>query len=153
LPRASSCGQDGAHGIPVREHLDAQRGRPVRDHLDSLIAPTTGGTSVPLGVMMNPVRSHLDSLVEVKAGETLPHFCLQNHNLPPMSLERAAGSASRPITSVPTAQSGTRQLPGTTHTGSPDPVRLREIQEGILQHNLECQQVQAHLNRECQRLH
>jgi hypothetical protein len=32
-------------------------------------------------------------------------------------------------------------------------VRLQEIQEGILQHNLECQDAQAHLNSERQRLH
>jgi hypothetical protein len=31
--------------------------------------------------------------------------------------------------------------------------RLQEIQEGILQHNLECRDVQAHLNSKRQRLH
>jgi hypothetical protein len=31
--------------------------------------------------------------------------------------------------------------------------RLQEIQEGILQHNLECRDVHAHLNSKRQRLH
>jgi hypothetical protein len=105
--------------------------------------------------MMNPVRSHLDSLVKVEAGEMIPYFCLLTQDLPPMSLERArvVGSASPPITSVPIAQSGTRQLPGATQASSPDPAGLQEIQEGILQHNLECQDVQTQLSSKRQRLH
>jgi hypothetical protein len=73
-----------------------------------------------------------------------------------MSLKKAkvvVGSATPPRTSASTAQPGTRHL----HSPSPnrplDPERLQEIQEGILQHNLKCQDVQAHLNSERQRLH
>jgi hypothetical protein len=76
-----------ASPLPVRDHLDAQRGQPVRDHLDSLIVPTTRGTDVPLGLMMNPVMSYLNSLVKVEARELLPPFCLLTSDLPPMLLK------------------------------------------------------------------
>jgi hypothetical protein len=100
-----------ASPLPVRAHLEGQRLRPVRDHMDSLIVPTTRGTYVPLGLMMNPVMSHLNSLVKVEAGDQLPLFCQLTQDLPPMSLERArviAGSATPPSTSPSTAQPGTR---------------------------------------------
>jgi hypothetical protein len=59
-----------------------------------------------------------------------------------------AGSGTPPSTSAPSAQPGTRPSP------SPIPVEwLQEIQEGILQHNLECRDVQAHPNSKRQRLH
>jgi hypothetical protein len=59
-----------------------------------------------------------------------------------------AGSVIPSNTRSPSAQPGTRPSP------SPIPVeRLQEIQEGILQHNLECRDVQAHLNSERQQLH
>jgi hypothetical protein len=87
--------------------------------------------------MMNPVMSHLNSLVRVEAGDQLPPFCLLTQDLPPMLLERVkvtAGSATPLRTSASSAQPG-------------------KIQEGILQHNLKCRDVQAHLNSERQRLH
>jgi hypothetical protein len=104
---------------------------------------------------MNPVMSHLNLLVKVEARELLPPFCLLTQDLLPMLLERAkvVGSAIPPSTSAHSDQSGTRHLPGATHTSSLDPARLREIHERILQHNLECQDVQAHLNSKRQRLH
>jgi hypothetical protein len=109
-----------ASPLSVRDHLDAQQGRPVSDH------PTTRGTTLLLGLMMNPVMSHLNSLVKLEAGELLPPFCLLTHNLPPMSLKRAkvVGSAIPPSTSVHSAQSGTRHLPGATHTSSLNPEGL-----------------------------
>jgi hypothetical protein len=134
---------------PVRILLEAQQPQPVRDHLDSLIVPTTTGVEVPLGLMMNPVESHLNSLVRVEAGAQLPPFCLVTQDLPPMSLEGVrvvAGSVIPSSTGRPSAQPGSKPLP--IPAG-----RLREIQEGILQHNLECRDVQEHLNRERQRLH
>jgi hypothetical protein len=106
---------------------------------------------MPLGLMMNPVESHLNLLVRVEAGAQLPPFCLVTQDLPPMSLEGVrviAGSVIPPNTRSTSAQPGTRPSP------SPIPVeRLQEIQEGILQHNLECRDVQAHLNSESQQLH
>jgi hypothetical protein len=136
---------------PVQVLLEARQPRPVRDHLDSLIVPTKTGVDVPLGLMMNPVQSHLNLLVRVEAGAQLSPFCLVTQDLPPMLLEGVrviAGSATPPSTSVPSARPGTRPSP------SPIPVeRLQEIQEGILQHNLECRDVQAHLNSKRQRLH
>jgi hypothetical protein len=106
---------------------------------------------VPLELMMNPVQSHLNSLVRVEAGVQLPRFCLVTQDLPPMSLEGVrviAGSATPRSTSAPSAQPGTRP--------SPLPISvewLQEIQEGILQHNLGCRDVQAHLNSKRHRLH
>jgi hypothetical protein len=99
--------------------------------------------------MMNPVESHLNSLVRVEVGAQLPPFCLVTPDLPPMSLEGVrvvAGSVIPSSTERPSAQPGTKPLT--------IPARqLREIQEGILQHNLECRDLQEHLNRERQRLH
>jgi hypothetical protein len=57
-----------------------------------------------------------------------------------------AGSVTPSSTGRPSAQPGIKP--------SPIPAgRLREIQDGILQHNFECRDVQKHLNRERQRLH
>jgi hypothetical protein len=99
---------------------------------------------MPLGLMMNPEMSHLNLLVKVEARDQVPPFRLLTQDLPPMSLERErviAGSATPPNTSASTAQ------PGTKHSHLPIPTeRQQEIQEGILQHNLECQDVKAHLN-------
>jgi hypothetical protein len=125
---------------PVRVLLEARQPRPVRDHLDSLIVSMTTGVDVPLGLMINPVEmeSHLNSLVRVEAGAQLPPFCLVTQDLPPMSLEGVrvvAGSVIPSSTGSPSAQPGTKPLP--IPAG-----RLREIQEGILQHNLECRDVQ-----------
>jgi hypothetical protein len=137
--------------LPVRAYLEAQQPRPVRDDLDSLIVPTTSGTDEPLGLMMNPVMSHLNLLVKVEAGDHLPPFCLLTQDLSPMSLERVrvtAGSATPPSTSTSSAQ------PGTRHSHLPIPTEwLQGIQEGILLHNFECQDVQDHLKSERQRLH
>jgi hypothetical protein len=110
---------------------------------------------VPLGLMMNPVMNHLNLLVQVEAREQLPRFCLLTQDLPPISLERAkvVGSAIPPSTSASSARSGTRHLRPPSRTSPLDPARLHEIQEGILQHNLEYQDVQAHLNSKRQRLH
>jgi hypothetical protein len=137
---------------PVRVLLEARQTQPVRDHLDSLIVPMTTGVDVPLGLMINPVESHLNSLVRVEAGAQLPPFCLVTlvtQLLPPMSLEGVrvvAGSVIPSSTRRPSAQPGTKRSPISA-------VRLREIQEGILQHNLKCRDVQEHLNRERQWLH
>jgi hypothetical protein len=138
--------------LPVRVLLE-ERPRPVRDHLDSLIIPTTG-VDTPLGLMLNPIQSHLKSLVQAEAGAQLPPFCLVSQDLPPMSLERirvVAGSAGPSSIGKPSAQSGTKPLP--ILAGRLRERRLREIQEGILQHNQECRDVQERLNRERQRLH
>jgi hypothetical protein len=138
---------------PVRVLLEAQP-RLVRDHLDSLIIPTTG-VETPLGLMLNPVKSHLNSLVQVEAGAQLPPFCLVTQDLPPMSLERTrvvAGSAVPSSTlRKPSAQPGTKPLP--IPAGRLPERRLREIQEGILQHNIECRDMQERLTRDRQRLH
>jgi hypothetical protein len=74
LPLLSAAARTAliASPLPVQDHLDAQRGRPVRDHLDTLIVPTTRGTDVPLGLMMNPVMSHLNSLFKVVTGNSFP---------------------------------------------------------------------------------
>jgi hypothetical protein len=104
--------------------------------------------------MINLVKSHLNSLVQVEAGAQLPPFCLVTQDLPPMSLERVrvvAGSAVPSSIGKPSAQPGTKPLP--IPAGWLQERRLREIQEGILQHNLECRDVQERLNRERQRLH
>jgi hypothetical protein len=138
---------------PVRVLLEA-RPQPVPDHLDSLIIPTTTGVEILLGLMMNPVGSHLNLLVKVKAGAQLPPFCLVTQDLPPMSLERVrvvAGSAIPSSTERPSAQPGTKPLPIPARR-LPE-MWLREIKEGILQHNLECGKMQEHLNRKRQRLH
>jgi hypothetical protein len=141
-----------ASPLRVRAHLEAQQLPSVRDHMDSLIVPTMTGADVPLELMMNPVMSHLNLLVRVEARDQLPPFCLlTTQDLPPMSLERVrvtAGSATPPSTSASSAQ------PGTRHSHLPIPTeRLQEIQEGILQHNLKCRDVQAHLNSKRQWLH
>jgi hypothetical protein len=136
---------------PVRVLLEARQPRPVRNHLDSLIVLTTTGVDVPLDLMMNPVESHSNSLVRVEAGAQLPPFCLVIQDLPPMSLEGVrvvAGSVIPPSTRRPSAQPGTRPSPSPIPAG-----QLQEIQEGILQHNLECRDLQEHLNRKRQRLH
>jgi hypothetical protein len=133
-----------------------ERPRPVTDHLDSLIIPTTGA-SAPLGLMLNPVQSHLDSLVQAEAGAQLPTFCLVTQDLPSMSLNRikvVAGSAGPLSIGIPSAQSGTKPLP--IPAGRLREKRLKEIKEikeGILQHNQECRDVQERLNCEGQRLH
>jgi hypothetical protein len=104
--------------------------------------------------MLNPIQSHLNSLVQAEAGAQLPPFCLVTQDLPPMSLERirvvarSAGPSSIGKTSV---QSGTKPLP--IPAGRLRERRLRAIQEGILQHNQECRDVEERLNRERQQLH
>jgi hypothetical protein len=139
---------------PSPVHKDALWPRPVRDHLDSLIVPTTTCIDVPLGLMLNPVESHLNSLVQVEAGVQLPPFCLVTQDLPSMSLNRlkvVAGPAGPLSIGKPSAQSGTKPLP--IPAGRLSDKRLKEIKEGILQHNQECRDVQERLNRERQRLH
>jgi hypothetical protein len=135
---------------PVRVILE-QRPRPVRDHLDSLIIPTTG-VETPLGLMLNPIQSHLNSLAQAEAGAQLPPFCLVTQDLPPMSLERirvVAGSVGPSSTERPSAPSGIKPLP--IPAGRLQERRLKEIQEGILQHNQECRDVQECFNCERQR--
>jgi hypothetical protein len=102
--------------------------------------------------MINTVMGHLNLLVKVEAGDQLlPSFCLLTLDLPAMSLKRErviVGSATPLSTSTSTVKPRTRQ----SHSPIPT-ARLQLIQEGILQHSLKCQDVQAHLNRERQRLH
>jgi hypothetical protein len=109
---------------------------------------------VLLGLRINPVENHLNSLVQVEAGVQLPPFCLVTQDLPSMSLERlkvVAGSAGPSSIGKPSARSGTKPLP--IPAGGLKEKRLKEIKEGILQHNQECRDVQERLNRERQRLH
>jgi hypothetical protein len=71
-----------------------------------------------------------------------------------MSLNRlkvVAGPAGPLSTGKPSAQSGTKPLP--IAAGWLRDKRLREIKEGILQHNHECRDVQERLNCERQWLH
>jgi hypothetical protein len=71
-----------------------------------------------------------------------------------MSLNRikvVAGSAGPSSIGKPFAQSGTKPLP--IPAGRLREKRLKEIKEGILQHNQECRDVQERLNCERQRLH
>jgi hypothetical protein len=104
--------------------------------------------------MVNPIQSCLYSLVQAEAGAQLLHFCLVTQDLPPMSLERTrvvAGSVGPSSIGKPSAKSGTKPL--TIPAGRLRERQLREIQEGILQHNQECRDVQERLNCERQRLH
>jgi hypothetical protein len=119
---------------PVQK--DALWPRPVRDHLDSLIVPMTTCVDVPLGLMLNPVESHLNSLVQVEAGVQLPPFCLDTQDLPSMLLKRlkvVAGPAGPSSIGKPSARPGTKPLP--IPAGRLKDKRLKEIKEGILQHN------------------
>jgi hypothetical protein len=131
--------------------------RPDRSHLDSLaVTPRTTSTSAPpLSFTMNPIRSHLDSLVNVETGVQLPPFCLVMQDLPPLTLNLpkvvGVGSAVPSSTARPSVQSGTKRLP--IPAGRLRDRRLREVKEGVLQHNQECIEVQDRLNRERQRLH
>jgi hypothetical protein len=71
-----------------------------------------------------------------------------------MLLERirvVAGSVGPSSIGKPSAQSGTKPL--RIPAGRLRERQLEEIQEGILQHNRECRDVQERLNRERQRLH
>jgi hypothetical protein len=125
----------------------------VRDHLDPLIIPTTGA-SAPLCLILNPIQSHLNSLVQVDAGAQLPPFCLVTQDLPSMWLDRikvVAGCAGPSTIGKPSAQSGTKAL--LIPVGRLREKRLKEIKEGILQHNQERRDVQERLNRERQQLH
>jgi hypothetical protein len=91
---------------------------------------------VPLGLMLNPLESHMNSLVQAEAGVQLPPFCLVTQDLPLMSLDQlkvAAGSAGPSIIGKPSARSGTKPLP--IPAGRLRDKQLKEIKEGILQHN------------------
>jgi hypothetical protein len=131
---------------PVQVLLEARQPRQVRDHLDSLIVLTTSA-----GTDDEPGPEPLE-LVGQGGGRssTLPLLPV-TQDLPPMLLKGVrviAGSVTPGSTSAPSFQPGTRPSP------LPIPVeRLQEIQEGILQHNLKCRDVQAHLNRKRQQLH
>jgi hypothetical protein len=116
--------------------------------------PPTTCVDVPLGLMINPVESHLNLLVQVEAGVQLPPFCLVTQDLPSMSLDRikvVAGSAGPLIIGKPSVQSGTKPLP--IPAGQLREKRLKEIKEGIQQHNQECRDLKERLNRKRQRLH
>jgi hypothetical protein len=128
----------------------------VRDHLDPLIIPTKRVLRHHFAgcLILNPIQSHLNSLVQVDAGAQLPPFCLVTQDLPSMWLDRikvVAGYAGPSTIGKPSAQSGTKPL--LIPVGRLREKRLKEIKEGILQHNQECRDVQERLNRERQQLH
>jgi hypothetical protein len=135
--------------LPVRAHLEAQQPRPVRDHLDSNSSDKDRFQRAT-GTDDEPCNEPLELVGQGggwrSASPVLPAYSRFATNVVGKSKDNCwiCNSPKHQRVFCPTWN---KALSFANSHGA------AEIQEGILQHNLKCRDVQAHLNSKRQRLH